>query len=116
MWHRCPYKLRSGLRQNRLKEPAKVDRFKTVMLAGQWDFARQGKSFAYWRQENTVWISEGHHRTNAALEIGRASGDWCFLDRLLEHGSRQDGSPPRGDRGHFPTRRWWSTWLLWLGW
>jgi hypothetical protein len=39
MWHRCPYRIRSGARQNALKELARVDRFKALMLAGQ------GKSF-----------------------------------------------------------------------
>lgn len=116
MWHRCPYKLRSGARQDKLKEPARVDRFKALMHAGQWNFAEQGESFAYWREGNIVWVSEGHHRANAALEIGRASGDWSFLDRLLEHGSCVVGPPPLGNRSHFPTRRWWSSFLLWLGW
>lgn len=104
------------MRQNKLKEPALVDSFKARMLTGQWDFAGQGKSSVYWRHENTVWVSEGHHRTNAALEIGRASGDWSFLDRLLEHGFCIEGPAPHGNRGRFPTRRWLSSLLLWLGW
>lgn len=116
MWHRCPYKLRSGMRQPGLREDANVDHFKAIMLAGQWDFAGQGKGFVYWREGNTVWVSEGHHRTNAALEIGRANGDWSFLDRLLEYGSCVVGSPPPANRSRFPTRRWWSSLLLWLGW
>jgi hypothetical protein len=116
MWHRCPYRLRSGVPQDGLQEPAKVDRFKALMLAGQWDFEGRGKSFVYWQAGNTVWVSEGHHRANAALEMGRASGDWGFLRRLLESGRREPDAPPRGNRGRFPTRRWWSSWLLWLGW
>jgi hypothetical protein len=35
---------------------------------------------------------------------------------LLEHGSCEVGSPPRGNRGRFPTRWWWSSLLLCLGW
>jgi hypothetical protein len=116
MWHRCPYKLRSGMKQTGLQDGAKVDRYKALMLAGQWDFAGQGKSFVYWRQENTVWISDGHHRANAALEIGRASGDWSYLDLLLEHGNWEPDAPPPNDRRMFPTRRWWSSLLLWFGW
>ncbi len=102
--------------QDKLKEPPRVDRFKTLMLTNQWDFAGQGKSFVYWRQGNTVWISDGHHRTNAALEIGRASGDWSYLHRLLEYGKWEPDLPPPGNVGLFPARRWWSSWLLWLGW
>lgn len=116
MWHRCPYKLRSGKRQEKLKEPARVDRFKERMLADQWDFAGRGKSFVYWRQGNTVWISEGHHRANAALEIGRDRGDWSYLHLLLEHGQWEPEVPPSSDCRLFPTRRWLSTLLLWLGW
>lgn len=104
------------MRQAGLRDNARVDHFKAIMLAGQWDFADRGKSFVYWQQGNTIWISEGHHRANAALEIGRASGDWSFLDRLLEHGLRMDGPAPHGNRGRFPTRQWWSSMLLWLGW
>jgi hypothetical protein len=33
---------------------ARVDRFKALMLAGQWDFAGQGKSFVYWQQNDMV--------------------------------------------------------------
>jgi hypothetical protein len=116
MWHRCPYWLRSGVRQTGLRFYEAVDSFKTLMLAGQWDFVGQGKSFVFWQQGKTVWIAEGHHRANAALEIGRASGDWSYLHRLLEHGKREPGAPPPRNRGRFPTRKWWSTWLLWLGW
>jgi hypothetical protein len=116
MWRRCPYRLRSGVRQTGLRAPDKVDHFKGLMLAGQWDFAGQGKSFVYWQRGDTVWISEGHRRANAALEIGRASGDWTYLRRLLEHGKREPGWPPYRNRGRFPTRSWWSSFLSWLGW
>jgi hypothetical protein len=104
------------MRQDKLKEPARVDRFKALMLADQWGFTGQGKSFVYWRQGNTVWISEGHHRANAALEIGRESGDWSYLHLLLEHGTWVPEVPPLPDCRLFPTRRWWSSFLLWLGW
>jgi hypothetical protein len=116
MWHRCPYRLRSGVRQTGLRAPAAVDHFKALMLGGRWDFVGEGKSFVYWQQGNTVWISEGHHRANAALEIGRASGDWSYLSRLLEHGKREPGWPPYRNRGPFVTRSWWSSLLLRFGW
>lgn len=98
-----------------LRDPAQVDTYKRLMLAGQWDFTGQGKSLVYWRDGNTVYISEGHHRVNAALEIGWETGDWSYLDRLLEYGSREEGLPPRGNISRFPTRSWWSRWLEWLG-
>jgi hypothetical protein len=116
MWHRCPYKLRSGIRQAALLDNAKVDRYKDIMLDGQWAFAGTGQSFVYWRQGSTVWISDGHHRANAALEIGRESGDWSCLHLLLDHGKQEIDDPPLADCRMFPARRWWSYWLLWLGW
>lgn len=115
MWQRCPYRLRSALHQAALKEPRNVDVYKAAMLGGTWDFAGQGRSFVYWRCGRTVWVSEGHHRANAALEIGRATGDWSYLDRLLEHGTLEHGPLPLSDRGRFPTRFWWSQFLVMLG-
>jgi len=116
MGRRCPYRLRSVVRLIGLRRPGAVEAFTALMLGGQWDFAGQGKSFVYFQRRNTVWITEGHHRANAALEIGRASGDWSCLHRLLAHGKREPGWPPYRNRAHFPTREWWSSLLLRLGW
>jgi len=86
------------------------------MLGGEWDFEGQGASFVYWQQGRTVWVGEGHHRANAALEIGQASGDWSYLHRLLEHGTCEPSVPPPANRGRFPTRGWLSRLLTILGW
>jgi hypothetical protein len=86
------------------------------MLARQWDFAVLGTTFVYWRSGRTVWVAERHHRANAALEIGRESGDWSYLHRLLQHGKCEPGVPPQGNRGTFPTRGLWSYFLTLLGW
>jgi hypothetical protein len=91
-----------------------VERYKALMLSGAWDFTGQGKSFVYFRWRTIVWITEGHHRTNAALEIGRVSRDWSYLQRLLAHGKHEPGLPPYSDRGLFPARRWWLSLLLWF--
>jgi hypothetical protein len=104
MWRRCPHRLRSGVRQTGLRRPDAVDAFKALMLGGQWDFAGPGKSFVYFQRGRTVWITEGHHRANAALEIGKTSGDWSYLHRLLAHGKRETGSPPYRNRGLLPAR------------
>ena len=116
MWHRCPYRLRSGCKQEALRSPDLVDQFKADMLGGNWDYARRGSSFVYWRQGHTVWVGEGHHRANAALEIGRETGDWSHLHRLLDYGFYHPGTPPEGDQRPFPTRRFWSWLFLILGW
>jgi len=113
MWHRCPYRLRSGFRQAALRNPQQVDQIKELMLKGKWDFKDRGHALAYWRDGRTVWIGDGHHRVNAALEIGRSTGDWSYLDRLLEFGIQSPDLPPKADRCRFPTRGWLS-WLLML--
>lgn len=105
------------MQQPGLRDNASVDHYKAIMLAGQWDFAGRGRSFVYWRQGDTVWISDGHHRANAALEIGRETGDWSYLHLLLDYGKQEIEDPPPRNRRMFPARRWWwSYWLLWLGW
>lgn len=86
------------------------------MLAGEWKWEASGKTFIYWKEGNTIYVAEGHHRTNAALEIGRETGDWSILNRLLESGIRLDGDPARSDIHRFPTRSFWSRFLSWLDW
>ena len=93
-----------------------VESFKTSILAGEWDYEGRGATFVFWQEGGTVWISEGHHRANAALEIGRKTGDWRFLRWLLQYGKREPGLPPTGQRGRFPTRGWLSRLLSMLGW
>src|SRR3954447_8686188 len=116
MWRRCPYRLRSGTRPLGLRNLEVVDRYKAKMLAGEWDFAERGATFVFWQEGRTVWVSEGHHRANAALEIGREMNDWTFLERLLQNGRREPGLLPMANRGRFPTRSWFSRWLTFLGW
>ena len=116
MWRRCPYRLRSGFRQAGLRNPDLVERFKRLMLAGDWDYVGQGPTFVYWQKGSTIWVGEGHHRANAALEIGRETGEWSYLAQLLQHGIRSPGEPPPSNRGRFPTRGWLSRLLTLLGW
>jgi hypothetical protein len=101
--------------QSELRNPEMVERIKALMLAGDWDFEGEGASFVYWRVGSVLWVADGHHRANAALEIGRELGDWSYLDRLLYHGSRQPNVPPPANRGRFSTRGWWSRLLTFLG-
>jgi filamentous hemagglutinin len=124
LWHRCegksaircPYKLKTGKAQTGLTNPDQVDFFKQEMLEGRWAFQGQGETLVYWREGNTIYVAEGYHRINAALEIGKQSGDWSYLEKLLQYGRQEPGSPPKSDIGRFPTRSWWSRWLERLGW
>ena len=115
MRHGCPYVLKSALSQTGLREPEKVDEFKKLMLDGAWDFEGQGKTFVYWQEGTTIFISEGHTRANAALEIGNTTGDWRYLEQLILHGKREPRLPPPRQVGRFPTRSLWSRILEILG-
>src|SRR5437899_12713190 len=99
-----------------LENPDQVDRFRQEMREGRWDFEGQGKSLVYWSDGNTIYVSEGHHRINAALEIGHETGDWSYLEKLLQYGTLEPGLPPQKNRRRFPTRTWWSRLLARLGW
>ena len=114
MWHGCPYRLKSGKRQEALRDFQSVDRFNAEMLAGRWKWEELGHTFIYWRHEQIIYIAEGHHRANAALEIGKATGDWSFLELLLEHGRRVPDVPHPSDIHRLPTRTLWSRVLSWL--
>ena len=115
MAFRCPYKIKTGSAQIGLRDPDQVDTFKREMLEGRWDYEGLGKHLVYWREGNTIYVSDGHHRVNAALEIGWETGDWNYLDRLLEYGKQEPDLPPPGNIGRFSTRRWWSRLLDRMG-
>jgi hypothetical protein len=112
---RCPYRLRTAAAQTGLDYPDRVDHFKQRMRDGRWDFEGLGKSLVYWRDRKTVYVSDGHHRINAAFEIGQETGDWSYLEKLLQYGKLEPGLPPRSNRRRFPTRGWWSRFLERLG-
>lgn len=116
MPHRCPYTLRSGVCQTGVRNPDSVDEFKRLMVAKKWDYEGRGKTFVYWRDGQTIYIAEGHHRANAALEIGRQSGNWSHLEKLLQYGKLEPGIPPPSNIGRFHTRSFWSRLLERLGW
>lgn len=69
--HRCPFTLKTGKAQRGLEFPERIDEYKRAMLAGEWTWEKSGQSFTYWRTGSVVYIGEGHHRMNAAMEIGR---------------------------------------------
>lgn len=115
MAFRCPYKLKSGAKQEGLDHPENVDSFKRDLLEGNWEFEGRDDPVVFWREGDTLYISEGHHRINAALEIGQENGDWSHLEKFLECGKCVPGTPPKNNIGRFPTRGWWSWFLECLG-
>jgi len=73
-----------------------IDDFKRRMRDGsfKYDDYRQ-ISGLYHERSDTYFISEGHHRLAAALEIAQESGDWSFFNRLIKKGywSKTDSKP-----------------------
>jgi filamentous hemagglutinin len=73
-----------------------IDDFKRRMKDGsfKYDDYRQ-ISGLYHEPSDTYFISEGHHRLAAALEIAQERGDWSFFNRLIQKGywSRTDRKP-----------------------
>ncbi len=70
-------------------------------------------TFIYWRIDDTILISEGHHRMNAALELGEERGDWGYVEQLLSHAVPDSGSPPQVT-SRLPRRSWWRRWHAWF--
>ena len=60
---------------------------KAKMLAGEFDYAHMDRiSGLYNRNTNTFYVSEGHTRLSAALEIAREKGDWSYFKKLIQSG------------------------------
>lgn len=108
-------KIRSGIGQTALSSPDSVDQLKEDMLAGRFDYEREGSRVFGWLDDRgTYYICEGHHRIVAALEIFSETGDRSYLDLLLEHGQWETTAPPKDRR--LRTRNFWSRILRLFDW
>ena len=107
-------RIRCGVGQTLLSNLEFIDQVKDKMLAEEFRFETpEGRVFGWKDERGTYYISEGHHRIVAALEIYKESGDRSYLDRLLECGLWQDSPPPKSRR--LPTRSLWSRFLFRIG-
>ncbi|HUG89352.1 MAG TPA: hypothetical protein VML55_00875 [Planctomycetaceae bacterium] len=107
-------RIRSGMGQTLLSKPELVDQIKRDMLVGEFRFeSPEARIFGWKDARGTHYISEGHHRVVAALELDWESGDRSHLDRLLACGIWQPSPPPKNRR--LPTRSLWSRLLYRIG-
>lgn len=64
-----------------------VEGLKNKMLTGEFDYSLADRvSGLYNRSTNTFYVSEGHTRMSAALEIAREKGDWSYFKKLIQSG------------------------------
>ena len=97
--------IKSGVRQQGLRDSGQIDQMKRDMLNGDYRFTEPDGRIGGWRDDaGNYYIGEGHHRMNAALEIFEETGNATYANQLLEHGSWTPGSPPPSQVGPLPRR------------
>ncbi|MEO1369357.1 MAG: hypothetical protein AAFX50_19440, partial [Acidobacteriota bacterium] len=68
-----------------LRKPAYVDKIKSDMLSGNFRFDDAKAIIAGFEDANgVIYLTEGQHRMNAALEIFEETGDPQYVQRLLD--------------------------------
>ncbi len=85
--------MQSGLLPEKSQQ---IDEFKKKMLDNTFEFEDMRQvSGLYHERSDTYFISEGHHRLAAALEIAKEQGDWSFFKKLIQKGywSKTDTVP-----------------------
>lgn len=80
-------RIRSGIGQTGFREPGNIAQIKADMQNGTFRFEAPEGRIAGWRDpQGNYYISEGHHRMAAAMEIFEETGNPSNVNRLLENG------------------------------
>jgi hypothetical protein len=80
-------RIRSGIGQRGFREPESIARIKADMQNGRFRFeADEGRIAGYRDPQGNYYITEGHHRMAAAMEIFEETGNPANVNRLLENG------------------------------
>jgi filamentous hemagglutinin len=80
-------RIRSAMRQIGFREPEKISNIKADMQNDRYEFnAPRGQIAGNRDPQGTYYITEGHHRMAAAMEIFEETGDPSNVNRLLENG------------------------------
>lgn len=66
-----------------LIDDLKVKSIKETMINGLYDFEDPNNIIACYVKDNIYYITEGHHRMQAALNIWRETGNYSFVDELI---------------------------------
>ncbi|HST20354.1 MAG TPA: DUF4157 domain-containing protein [Blastocatellia bacterium] len=80
-------RIRSGIGQRGFREPESIPQIKADMQNGTFRFEAPEGRIAGWRDaQGNYYLSEGHHRMTAAMEIFEETGDPSNVNRLLQNG------------------------------
>jgi len=100
-------RIRSAIGQGGFRDPGSIDKIKADMLAGTFRYgAPEGRIAGIVDANGTRYITEGHHRMAAAQELGRSTGNWSYVQQLLDNGLFRRGTLPPIS-GSMPSRGWW---------
>ena len=71
--------------KNSFGQHTSIDKLKTDMLNEQFDYESSKLSMAgfFHPDSRTIFISEGHHRVAAAIEIAYETGNWRYFNRPI---------------------------------
>lgn len=76
------------------------------MINGKYDFKKRENIIArYVDTKGNYYITEGHHRMAAALEIYKKTGDASYINKLLSNGKWTETQKPPIDAKPLPKRR-----------
>ena len=76
------------------------------MINGKYDFKKPENIIAgYVDAKGNYYITEGHHRMAAAMEIYKKTGDASYINKLLSNGKWTETQKPPIDAKPLPKRR-----------
>jgi filamentous hemagglutinin len=68
----------------------KSQKIKESMKSGNYDFEKDSNRIGFETFNNVFYITEGHHRMQAALELWKETKYYSFVDKLIQNGLRCD--------------------------
>lgn len=71
-------------------DKSKVEQMKKSMKSNSFDFTIDNNKIGYEVFNDTYYVTEGHHRMQAALEIWKETSDYSFVENLIKNGLRYD--------------------------
>lgn len=69
-------------------DESKVDSIKKSMINGDYNFDENNNIIGVEIFNNVYYITEGHHRMNAALKIWSEYNDYSFVEKLISNSKK----------------------------
>ncbi len=94
------------------EKSSQIDDLKKRMREGTFEFNDNRQvSGLYHERSDTYFVSEGHHRLAAALEIAKEEGDWSFFKKLVQKGYWDKTETVPQNRYRIKMRSSWSNFI-----